>query len=136
MWKRETFFEVFGWAIMISSIALQPFSMSSSWGNLISSSTLWISNTLVFLVSLLAGLVMFDLEKVVRGYLLALVLSFLLFCFCTVLLPIMLGNISLVAFDIVFWGAATVYAKFIFPLGIILALVGAFVGAFLRQALE
>ena len=132
MRKRETFFEVFGWAIMISSIALQPFSMSSSWF----SSTLWISNVLVFLVSLLAGLVMFDLEKIVAGYLLALVLSLLLFCFCAVLLPIALGNVSLVALDIIFWGAVTVYARFIFPLGIILALVGAFVGAFLRQALE
>jgi hypothetical protein len=132
MSKRETFFEVFGWAIMISSIALQPFSMSSSWF----SSTLWISNILVFLVSLLAGLVMFDLEKIVGGYLFALVLSFLLFCFCVVLLPIVLGNVSLVALDIIFWGAVTIYAKFIFPIGIILALIGAFVGAFLRQALE
>jgi len=134
MSKRETFLEIFGWAIMISSIAMQPFSMSSSWTRYLS--TLWISNVLIFLVCLLAGFVMFDLEKVVKGYLLASVLSLLLFCFCAALLPILLVNVSIVSLDLIFQGAVTMYAKFIFPIGIILGLVGAFVGAFLRQALE
>lgn len=129
--RKETLFIVLGWAVMISSIAVQPFSMSTGW----LSSTLWISNTLVFLASVLAGLVIFDLEKIVIGYVGALVFSFLLFCICVVLLPIMLGSVSLIGFDIIFSGALVVYAKFIFPIGLILCLIGAFLGAFLRQSI-
>lgn len=129
--RKEILFIVSGWAIMISSIAVQPFSMSSSWF----SSTLWISNTLVFLASVLAGLVIFDLEKIVIGYMGALALSFLLFCICVVLLPIMLGSVALIGFDVIFSAALVVYAKFVFPIGVILGLIGAFLGAFLRQAI-
>lgn len=129
--RKEILFIVSGWGIMISSIAVQPFSMSTSWF----SSTLWISNTLVFLASVFAGLVMFDLEKIVIGYMGALALSFLLFCICVVLLPIMLGSVALIGFDIIFSAALVVYAKFMFPIGAILGLIGAFLGAFLRQAI-
>lgn len=129
--RKEILFIILGWAIMISSIAVQPFSMSASWF----SSTLWISNTLIFLVSVLAGLVMFDLEKVVIGYVGALALSFVLFFICVVLLPIMLGSAALISFDVIFSGALVVYARFLFPIGVVLGLVGAFLGAFLRQAI-
>jgi len=114
-----------GWGVTMASIILQSLYQEATLA--------WLGYLFIFVVAVLAGLVLVDVEKIVYGLLLSILLSVFIMFFCLTL-PATLGKVGRFAPLEAFYGGVVVMVfRSLFPITIILSFLGSFVGGLIGE---
>ncbi len=116
-----------GWAIVTSSIILQTLYQQPALSAL--------DYLSIFAVSLLAGLLLSDVEAAVLGCAGSLVITVLIMFICLIL-PANLGEVRYGHLaDLLYGGALVMILRSMLPVSVILCLIGGLIGSFLAESL-
>jgi hypothetical protein len=128
--KTKTIAILTGWAFIISSIILQSLYISPL--------LLWFHYILLFITSLLCGMIIVDLKDIILGYFFVIPISLLTMIFCLAVLPEITGKILLtsLSLDMLIQSAVIIILRSTFPSVWILCLIAAILGAALGEKLK
>lgn len=115
-----------GWAIAVASISVQALYVRP----ILTQHEI----VLLFVVSVVAGMILVDLEILVSSFFVAFGLAFSLAYFCLVL-PSLLG-IAGPAGEVLYSGAVVLIFRAVFPAPFFVILIGGFFGSFLGERLK
>ncbi|MCZ2856586.1 MAG: hypothetical protein O2U62_05795 [Candidatus Bathyarchaeota archaeon] len=119
---------VAGWGVTTASIILQ-----SLYGG---ASLTWLDYVSVFLVAVLAGSILVDIERIVYGLIPSILFSVFILFFCLTL-PATLGKVGRFApLEAFYSGVLVMVFRSIFPITIIVSFLGSFVGGLLGEKLR
>lgn len=117
-----------GWGATTASIILRSLYIGAS--------LTWLGYLLIFVVAILAGLILVDLEKIVYGLIPSLLVSILIMVFCLTL-PATLGKVSRYApLEAFYSGVIVMVFRSIFPITIIMSFLGSFSGGMIGEKLR
>ena len=116
-----------GWAIIVASVVLQA--LYQRW------SLTGLDMVLLFIVSVLAGMVLVDPEVIVLSYAGSIFMSVLIMFVCLTL-PATLGMLTYVVLEqLLYSEALSTIVKSLIPIPIILCLMGGLIGGFIGEEL-
>ncbi len=119
---------VAGWGVTTASIILR-----SLYGG---ASLTWLDYVSVFLVAVLAGSILVDIERIVYGLIPSILFSVFILFFCLTL-PATLGKVGRFApLEAFYSGVLVMVFRSIFPITIIVSFLGSFVGGLLGEKLR
>ena len=119
---------VAGWGVTTASIILR--------GLYEGASLTWLDYVSVFLVAVLAGSILVDIERIVYGLIPSILFSIFILFFCLTL-PATLGKVGRFAPLEAFYGGVLVMVfRSIFPITIIMSFLGGFVGGLIGEKLR
>ncbi|MBE0511775.1 hypothetical protein IBX38_01855 [Candidatus Bathyarchaeota archaeon] len=117
-----------GWGLTTASIILRSLYEGAS--------LTWLDYVPIFFVAALAGLILVDLEKIVYGLILSVLLSVFIMFFCLTL-PATLGKVGRFApLEAFYSGVFVMVFRSIFPITIIVSFLGGFVGGLIGEKLK
>lgn len=119
---------VAGWGVTTASIILRSLYEGAS--------LTWLDYVSVFLVAVLAGSLLVDIERIVYGLIPSILFSIFILFFCLTL-PATLGKVGRFApLEAFYSGVLVMVFRSIFPITIIVSFLGSFVGGLLGEKLR
>lgn len=118
-----------GWTILISSIILQALYISPM--------LMWFHWLLLLLASILSGILLVDLKRIVLSYFVVVALSLFVIIFCLALLPVIAGKVLLeTVVDTLLGSAMVMVVRSTFPGVWIMCLLGGILGGGIGERLR
>lgn len=119
---------VAGWGVTTASIILRSLYEGASLA--------WLDYVSIFLVAVLAGSILVDIERIVYGLIPSILFSIFILFFCLTL-PATLGKVGRFApLEAFYSGVLVMVFRSIFPITIIMSFLGGFVGGLIGEKLR